>query len=161
MSLLEYAAPFDTLSICFSKSLGCPIGSVVVGSAKIIQRAKHFRKLFGGGWRQAGVLASAALYALDHHWDRLAEDHEVACYLRDQLVALGFEEDILTQTNQVWLSSKQLGVTFTELSSSCRKAGILIPQGNTLCRLVTHLQTSKESCDVLLNVVQDHLLSRR
>ena len=71
----EWAQHFDTVSICFSKGLGAPVGSALVGSAEAIRRAHRLRKLFGGGMRQAGILAAAALYALEHHVDRLAEDH--------------------------------------------------------------------------------------
>ena len=71
----EWAQHFDTVSICFSKGLGAPVGSALAGSGEAIRRARRLRKLFGGGMRQAGILAAAALYALEHHVDRLAEDH--------------------------------------------------------------------------------------
>ena len=159
-TLKEYAEPFDTLSICLSKSLGCPIGSMIVGSNKVIQRAKHFRKLFGGGWRQAGILASAALFALDHHWDRLQEDHDNASYLQQRLTALGFAVDFPTETNQVWVNSEPLGVTFDELAAECRKKGLILPGGMHSCRLVTHLQTSRESCELLVTTIEQFLASR-
>lgn len=74
-TLDEAAAPFDTVSLCFSKGLGAPVGSILVGDAETIRRARRFRKMFGGGMRQAGLLAAAALHALEHHVDRLADDH--------------------------------------------------------------------------------------
>lgn len=73
-----YGALFDTVSVCFSKGLGAPVGSVLVGSADQMATARVLRKRLGGGWRQAGVLAAACLYALDHHVDRLADDHAAA-----------------------------------------------------------------------------------
>ena len=78
ISEVDYAAPFDTLSVCFSKGLGAPVGSALVGSAGNIAIARRFRKMFGGGMRQAGMIAAGALYALRHHRERLAEDHENA-----------------------------------------------------------------------------------
>lgn len=79
----DFAAPFDTVSVCLSKGLGAPIGSVLAGKAQHIDRARHLRKLYGGGWRQAGLLAAAGLHALRHHRARLAEDHEAAELLAD------------------------------------------------------------------------------
>lgn len=153
-TLKEYTEPFDTVSICLSKALGCPIGSIIVGKDEVIQRAKHFRKLWGGGWRQAGILASAAIYALDNHWDRLAEDHENAKFLRDSLVQIGFKEELPTETNQIFVNSKDLGITFDQLSEKCREHGILIPDGSYSGRLVTHLQTNREHCEKLVEIIK-------
>ena len=91
VSAAEYAAPFDTVSVCLSKGLGAPVGSILVGSAEDIDRARHHRKLLGGGWRQAGLLAAAGRHALQHHCARLAEDHANAAALADGLIDLGFE----------------------------------------------------------------------
>ena len=156
-SLKEYAEPFDTLSICLSKSLACPIGSVIVGSTAMIQKAKHFRKLFGGGWRQSGFLASAAVYALDHHWDRLVDDHDNANYLIRNLLQMGFTEEVPTETNQIFINSENMGITWNTLAAACRKAGLLVPGGQYSCRLVTHIQTPRDACDRLLSVIQDCL----
>ncbi len=76
---------YDSVSICFSKGLGAPVGSVLVGSQKFIEKAHRWRKMFGGGWRQAGVLAAAALYALDHHVERLSEDHARARHVAEEI----------------------------------------------------------------------------
>src|SRR5439155_11129202 len=78
ISLKEWANPFDSVSVCFSKGLGAPVGSALAGTRDFVVRARRIRKLFGGGMRQAGVIAAAALYALDHHVERLAEDHRNA-----------------------------------------------------------------------------------
>ena len=95
---------YDSVSICFSKGLGAPVGSVLVGSSAFIARAHRWRKMFGGGWRQAGVLAAACLHALDHHVDRLEEDHERAHQIALMLNALPeFTVDLDTvQTNMVY-----------------------------------------------------------
>jgi threonine aldolase len=75
IAMCDYAKHFDSVSVCFSKGLGAPIGSMLAGSAQLIERARRFRKQFGGGMRQSGIVAAGALYALDHHRDRLADDH--------------------------------------------------------------------------------------
>ena len=80
-----YAEPFDTLSVCFSKGLGAPVGSALVGTAAQVVQARRFRKMFGGGMRQAGIIAAGALYALQHQRDRLADDHENAQRLAQRL----------------------------------------------------------------------------
>ena len=78
ISLRDWAQHFDTVSVCFSKGLGAPVGSALCGPAELIRKARRHRKALGGGMRQAGIIAAGALYALDHHIDRLAEDHEKA-----------------------------------------------------------------------------------
>ena len=85
VSLGEYGAQVDSISACFSKGLGAPVGSVIAGSRPFIEEARRYRKIFGGGMRQAGILAAAALYAIDHNIDRLAEDHENAKLLAREL----------------------------------------------------------------------------
>ena len=99
----EWAAPFDTVSVCFSKGLGAPVGSCLVGTASHIERARHYRKWMGGGWRQAGFLAAACLHALNEHRERLVDDHDAAAELAQGLDALGFHVET-PQTNMVWCS---------------------------------------------------------
>lgn len=94
VSEADYAAPFDTVSVCFSKGLGAPVGSALVGTTAQMAKARRFRKMFGGGMRQAGILAAGALYALTHHRDRLAEDHDNAQRLAQGLQGIkGIEID--------------------------------------------------------------------
>src|SRR5690606_2950963 len=88
MSARELAAPFDSVSVCLSKGLGAPVGSVLVASAELIHAAKRWRKMLGGGMRQSGLLAAAGLHALDHHVARLADDHARAARLADALRGL-------------------------------------------------------------------------
>ncbi|NJL14316.1 MAG: aminotransferase class I/II-fold pyridoxal phosphate-dependent enzyme [Microscillaceae bacterium] len=98
----EYGAHFDTISVCLSKGLGCPVGSVLLGRAETIRYAKRIRKALGGGMRQAGFLAAAGLYALAHHIERLAEDHRRARIIGEDLAACAFVEEILpVETNIV------------------------------------------------------------
>jgi len=92
-SMSEYAQYFDSISLCLSKGLGAPVGSVLVGDQSFINKAKQYRKLFGGGWRQAGVLAAAGIYAIDHNWPKMTVDHENTKILHQGLVKLGFESE--------------------------------------------------------------------
>ena len=84
----RYARDFDSVSVCFSKALGAPVGSALCGSAAFVRRARRFKQLFGGGFRQAGVIAAGALYALEHHRDGLVHDHAKAGFLADVLVGI-------------------------------------------------------------------------
>jgi len=106
VALDELALGFDTVSVCFSKGLGAPVGSAAVGSTETIGRARRFRKMFGGGMRQSGILAGAALHALDHHIDRLALDHEHAQLLAQAVSELpGFSVDAREiETNIVYMN---------------------------------------------------------
>ena len=135
-----YAEPFDSVSLCLSKGLGAPVGSVLVGDKDFIDRAHRFRKMFGGGMRQIGILAAAGLYALDFHLERLADDHararELALTCRD----LGYlENDISwTQTNIVLLAFPD-GNT-AQFEAQFEAAGLLVSVVNDhRIRLVTHL----------------------
>src|SRR5262249_29641581 len=103
--LTTWAAEFDSVSVCFSKGLGAPVGSALTGPRDFIARARRVRKLFGGGMRQAGVLAAAALYALDHHIDRLAEDHANAQVIAEAVADTpGLRLDPAeVDTNIVWV----------------------------------------------------------
>jgi threonine aldolase len=133
------AGPFDTVSVCFSKGLGAPAGSVLVGPADVIARAHRIRKLLGGGLRQAGVLAAAALHALDHHVDRLADDHANAQALAEGLRGLPGVKLHPVQTNMVFLDlpAERAAGTVERL----RAAGVLCTGAGRL-RLVTHLDIS-------------------
>ncbi len=135
-----YAKPFDSVSLCLSKGLGAPVGSVLVGDADFIDRAHRFRKMFGGGMRQVGSLAAAGLYALENHIERLAEDHHRANDLAKTCLELGvLENDIAwTQTNIVVLSFPA-GNT-TEMEAKFKQEGLLVSVVNDFrIRLVTHL----------------------
>ena len=146
----DIAAHVDTVSICFSKGLGCPFGSVLVGSKDDIAKARRARKLFGGALRQAGVIAGAALYALEHHVDRLAEDHENARLLADEIEGL---EAIRVrshevETNIVFFEVDASWGTAAELSKQLSERGVRInPVGRQRLRAVTHLDVSRN--DVL------------
>ncbi len=139
----------DTLAVCFSKGLGAPVGSAVIGSREQMATARRIRKLFGGGMRQAGYLAAACLYALEHHIDRLAEDHAHA-----QQIAAAIAEVpglILTPpqvaTNLVWFEAGPPFASAQEVAERLRQNGVRVAVlGPRLLRAVTHLGVSPQDC---------------
>jgi threonine aldolase len=141
----EWARHFDSVSVCFSKGLGAPLGSALAGPREFVARARKVRKLFGGGMRQAGVVAAAALYALDHHIDRLAEDHRNARVLADAVrdtpgLRLDPPE---VETNLVWFHvDRDLG-TAKEVAAALKQRGVLVhPAAPQTVRACTHLDVS-------------------
>ena len=139
-SLRDAAAQCDTMSFCFSKGLGCPVGSALVGSASDIAAARRARKLFGGGMRQAGVLAAAALHALDHHVERLADDHRRAQTLASALSNLpGFNVE-QADTNLLFVEVQGHQLDAAAIVERLAAAGVKIMNlSPTRLRLVTHL----------------------
>ncbi|HEY5387610.1 MAG TPA: low-specificity L-threonine aldolase, partial [Thermoleophilia bacterium] len=138
----ECAAAFDTVSICLSKGLGAPVGSVLVGDVDTIALARRARKLYGGGMRQAGIIAAAGLYALDHNVARLSDDHRRARVLAERLAALpGLAVDLVTvQTNMVFAGTRGAGVPAADLVARLGEAGVLcLDEGPWTVRFVTHL----------------------
>ncbi|MCG3131101.1 MAG: L-allo-threonine aldolase [Phycisphaerae bacterium] len=145
--IAEWAKPFDTVSMCFSKGLGAPVGSIVAGGAAIMQRVHRFRKMFGGGMRQAGILAAAALHALDHHVERLADDHRNATRLAETIAdAPGLSVDPRkVQTNIVFFDVDPDLTTAPALCDALKASGVLmLPVGPQTVRAVTHLDVSAE-----------------
>lgn len=136
-SLSELAAPFDSVSLCCSKGLGAPIGSVLVGSDELIGRARRWRKMVGGGLRQAGIFAAAIDYALDHHVERLADDHRRAAQLAQALSGLPRVTATVAHTNMAFLSLDS-AATGDALKARLAQGGMLIAGGQRI-RLVTHL----------------------
>jgi threonine aldolase len=134
----EIAGHFDSVSICLSKGLGAPVGSVLVGSAALIDKARRWRKVAGGGWRQAGMLAAACLHALDHHVERLADDHARAARLADGLRDIPGVNLLGLHTNMVFVDVP--AARLRELDAHLRAASVRISIGYLpTLRLVTHL----------------------
>ncbi len=133
----EISQHFDSVSICLSKGLGAPVGSVLCGDATLIAKARRWRKVVGGGMRQAGLLAAAGLHALDHQVERLAEDHAHAAHLGTALAELGYQVEPV-QTNMVYLA---MGNEAPALQAFLAERGIRISPAPRL-RLVTHLDVS-------------------
>ncbi|KAJ3101697.1 Threonine aldolase [Phlyctochytrium planicorne] len=158
--LKELVQGFDTVTLCLSKGLGAPVGSVLIGSAATIKRAKHFRKMFGGGWRQAGILAAGALYAIENHWPQMSTDHENAKLLAQGFEKLGFKLTKRCDTNMVWLDGSALGVTANELRDALKPHNVLIFGGGAESRWVVHHQVNRKGVELALSVVQQFLVAR-
>ncbi|MBL0493164.1 low-specificity L-threonine aldolase [Aeromonas veronii] len=153
------AAPFDSISICLSKGLGAPVGSLLVGSHDFIARARRLRKMLGGGMRQAGILAQAGLFALEQHVTRLADDHRRAKRLAEGLAALpGIEIDLsLVQSNMVFLRLHE-GES-APLLAFMKERGILF-SGYGELRLVTHLQINDDDIEEVIDAFTEYLGAR-
>jgi threonine aldolase len=145
---------FDTLSVCFSKGLGAPVGSALLGSKQEIKKARKVRKLFGGGMRQAGILAAAGIFALDHNISRLTEDHRHAAMLAEAAMACRHTENVLpVQTNIVIFSLKP-EIPASVCIEKLKSLGILcVGFGGNRIRLVTHMDVGKEKIEEACHVL--------
>jgi threonine aldolase len=146
----EYAQYFDTVSVCFSKGLGAPVGSAIAGPKELITKARRFRKIWGGGMRQVGVIAAGALYALRNNRDRVSEDNVKAKRFADIIAGSAKNVDIdlaRVQTNIILLKIK--GNTDLDLAlSSLQEKGVRMSHGSPgLLRAVTHMDVSLEECE--------------
>ena len=141
---IDYGNIFDSISICLSKGLGAPVGSVLLGAAAFIKKARRWRKVFGGGMRQAGSLAAAGIYALDHHIDRLAIDHQNAILLSEVLTKKEFVTDLLSVETNIVIATIGGKYTATSLVAALKEKGILaIAMTPTQIRFVFHLDISE------------------
>jgi threonine aldolase len=148
VALEAYGRLFETVSVCFSKGLGAPVGSVLVSTAENIAKARVMRKRLGGGWRQAGVLAAACLYALDHHVQRLADDHAAARTFAEAVAACvpaAVSPDTV-ETNIVVIDT---GTTPARpIAAAAAERGVQVsPLGPFMIRAVTHLDVTVDDCD--------------
>lgn len=150
---------FDSVMFCLSKGLGCPVGSMVVGSEDFIEKAKVARKRLGGGMRQVGILAAAGVYALENHVERLKEDHSNAKRLADGLYELGFEVDPQPpESNIFFTSTEKLNLDAYELQEKLAELGIKIgPRNREKIRMVTHLDINEEEVEFVLDSIRDIL----
>jgi threonine aldolase len=141
-----YGALFDTISVCFSKGLGCPVGSVLVGKKEYLDKALRIRKILGGGMRQAGFLAAAGIYALNHHIERLAEDHLKARELGKQLEQLSFIKKVEPiETNIIIFEINEQKCTTEKFLEGLTKKNIqIIGMGQGKLRMVTHMDYTGE-----------------
>jgi len=151
----EYGLIFDSISFCLSKGLGCPVGSVLVGSERFIKESRRIRKKFGGGMRQAGFLAAAAIYALDHHLDRLEEDHRKAQELKNALnnCDLVSHTDPV-ETNIVIFYLKDSDRQSEFLNTLKDKGILMVSMGEGKLRMVTHLDVSDEDISQVAQILK-------
>jgi threonine aldolase len=141
----EITQHFDSVSVCLSKGLGAPVGSVLCGSQELIDKARRLRKMVGGGMRQAGMLAAAGMYALDNHVQRLADDHANAEFLAQGLADLGYQVEPV-QTNMVYV---QIDNRSESLKTFCAERGIRLSAAPRL-RMVTHLDVSRDQINQVI-----------
>jgi len=158
--LASYGTVFDTLSVCLSKGLGAPVGSLVIGSSRRIAQARLIRKRLGGGMRQVGILAAAGRHALRHHVERLADDHARAQRLAAALERFGVVDARAVRTNLVPLDLSKASLDAPALAAAAAERGVLIaPMLPRVARLVTHLDVDDTGLDVAIDVLSG-LLSR-
>jgi threonine aldolase len=153
----QWGELFDTVSVCFSKGLGAPVGSALAGPRDFVRRARRLRKLFGGGMRQAGILAAAALYALDHHIERLAEDHRNAQVIA-QAIADTREFRLVpsqVETNLIWFQVEREAGTAKDVAAALKEQGVLVyAAGPQTIRACTHLDVSAAQAKRVAEVIR-------
>jgi len=156
VSFADYVKCADTVNMCFSKGLGCPVGSIVGGDEATIGRARRKRKQFGGGMRQAGILAAAALYALDNHIDRLAEDHANAKRLGEMIDgARGLELVFAVETNIVIFEVLDGAAMMEAFINKLKNNNILVSMsGPSRVRMVTHLDVNAEDIEYVAKTIE-------
>lgn len=153
-SIADYAKPFDSVSLCFSKGLGAPVGSVLVGSKKFIKRAHAYRKMYGGGMRQAGILAKAALYAVEHNFDRLAEDHRRTRVLAEAVNQVpGLVVNMQTvQSNILIIDTSLCTVSAFDIVEQLAEKGIrVLAFSPTRIRAVLHLHITDDDIELAIS----------
>ena len=148
----QYGELFDTISICLSKGLGAPVGSLLLGSQESMEKALRVRKLFGGGMRQAGFLAAAGLFALEHHVDRLAEDHQKAKEIEAVLKSLSYVKKVEPVETNILIFYVNDDLNADDFIEQMAQKGILLtPMGDGKIRIVTHLDFTESMKDQLLH----------
>jgi threonine aldolase len=157
-SVADLCAPFDTVSICFSKGLGAPVGSVLVGDRALIECAQRWRKVLGGGMRQSGILAAACLYALEHNVERLADDHANAAFLAEGLARTGPVKVLSQATNMVFAQFPD---------ADCAPLEKWLKERNILAkiqyesRFVTHCDVSRDDIATVIDAVNAYFTQHR
>jgi len=152
----EVAAPFETVSVCLSKGLGAPVGSVLVGSPELIREARKWRKMLGGGMRQAGIVAAAGLYAINNNIDRMVDDHANAARLAEGLGNVDGVTVSGQSTNMVFLQFQSDPVA---VAAALAQSNIVIPSGPGATRLVTHLDVSAADVETTIDAVASFMAS--
>ena len=159
-----YGSEVDTVTLCLSKGLGCPLGAIVATSRERAGKARRFKHLFGGAMRQAGIVAAAGLYALEHHVDRLAEDHANARRLAEGLADAGVPVDVDTvESNFVLLDARAVGMSGEETLARLRAEGVLFSFAarNEVLRAVTHMDVSSDDIEDAIHGATRALVGER
>ncbi|AQX05372.1 threonine aldolase [Elizabethkingia meningoseptica] len=152
----DYGNVFDSISICLSKGLGCPVGSLLIGTREFIEKARRARKAMGGGWRQAGGLAAAGIYALDHHIPLLKEDHHRAKEVGKLLLENTVIERLYPVESNIVIGELPTTVLATDFVAQMKENNILCsPFGKHLVRFVTHLDFTDDDLSTLENLLKD------
>jgi threonine aldolase len=163
VSFEEYGKYFDTVSVCLSKGLGAPVGSVMLSTKERVTKARVWRKRYGAGMRQIGLLAAAGHFALDNNVDRLADDHRLAKKLALAIAQINSSlvDPETVDTNIVGLDLTSLPITAAELATVCREKGLWISAlGPKYARLVTHLDFSENECDEAIEILKSALVAK-
>ncbi|WP_027878904.1 threonine aldolase family protein [Mesoflavibacter zeaxanthinifaciens] len=150
----QYGKAFDTISVCLSKGLGCPVGSVLVGDKAIMENAIRIRKILGGGMRQVGFLAAAGLYALDNNIERLAEDHKKAKYIAELLQQSNYVKNVESVETNIVIFELYEETSEKFLKSLSDNKILITNMGNNKLRMVTHLEITDNEVDMLENVIK-------
>jgi threonine aldolase len=162
VSFTEYGKYFDTISVCLSKGLGAPIGSVMLSTKERVAKARVWRKRYGAGMRQVGLLAAGAHYALDNNIDRLVEDHRRAKEIAIAIASIDSSliDPSTVETNIVGLDLAALPISASELAQRCRDAGLWISAlGPKYARLVTHLDFDDAQCAQAIEILKKALVA--
>jgi threonine aldolase len=149
-SLADTVKPFDSVSICFSKGLGTPVGAVLAGDSALIERAARWRKVLGGGMRQSGLLAAACIYALEHNVERLQADHDLATHFAQRLSEIPVLKIQSVATNMIFVDVP--AAHCAPLQAALATEGVLIGVGPST-RIVTHLDVNQQSVDKAMGVI--------
>ncbi|HEX4375068.1 MAG TPA: GntG family PLP-dependent aldolase, partial [Puia sp.] len=153
---VQYGKIFDSISVCLNKGLGCPIGSILLGKKDFIKKARRVRKVFGGGLRQAGFMAASGIFALQHHVDRLAEDHAMAKKIAEALSKKEFTKSIMpVETNIVIMQTKE-GFAAKKIAEKLEQHGVrTIAIAADQIRFVTHLDISEEMMTHTIKAIEE------
>lgn len=154
-SPVSYGQLFHSISICLSKGLGAPVGSVLLGTKEMIKKARRVRKVFGGGMRQAGIIAAAGLYALEHHVERLETDHLHAKQIEEALLSNPLIESVLPVETNIIIFNIKAGITTESFVSKLKENGILcFATGKQQIRFVTHLDVTQEMVQKICSILR-------
>jgi threonine aldolase len=150
----EYGQVFDSISVCLNKGMGCPIGSILIGPAAFIRQARRVRKVFGGGMRQAGFMAASGIYALEHHMERLQQDHLHARRIAEALGKKDFVRSILPVETNIIIFETEEDTCTKEMTQKLKEMGILaIAISSNQIRFVLHLDISSEMVEKIVDII--------